>query len=514
MTLTGTQTLTNKTVIGAILSGTARANSLTDAGRLVFVGDLGAVPGYDDFAAFDAANLPEPVNTVVVEGRVLVASATGPITATNGRKWRPAAEFNAATFGFSATGTAAENAAAVKAAIIAANGREVIVEAAAPYLLSGVETDDVPVNLVFRGAAVDNASGATVLTHRFAYTNVQDVSEITTASVSFGGSFQGNVTRITVEDGTAYAVNDVLRLVSDDLDPYTDGTRRKGCHIVVAEVDGDYVYTAGRLDDTYVTAARVAKMAQTPCKITGLKVTAETLDNSGQIIALRGAWEPEIAVTVTGAGRIVVNSIGSYCGNFDLTLDGIGWGDTDTGAAAGNLAYGINDVAGTSNRVRVKSARGMRHATTTNSNGTDAGSTDIAAIGATRFHTVQQSTARSCRGAAFDEHAAARHTRWVDCTVDGGLRNNSALPPAPAFVARGIGASIVNPTVRNTGTLVVLNSNTRGTITVDGGYCDGQLIDVPGALDPSVRVVIKNLTARLLMEIGRASCRERVQRDV
>ncbi len=99
VTLTGTQTLTNKTVIGAILSGTARANSLTDAGRLVFVGDLGAVPGYDDFAAFDAANLPEPVNTAIVEGRVWVADADGPITADNGRIWRPAGVVTPGDFG-------------------------------------------------------------------------------------------------------------------------------------------------------------------------------------------------------------------------------------------------------------------------------------------------------------------------------------------------------------------------------------------------------------------------------
>ena len=134
VTLTGTQTLTNKTInlasntlvatsaqlaaavsdetgsgslvfgtgptlTGAILSGTARANSLTDAGRLVFVGDLGAVPDFDTRASFIAANLPEPVNTAVVEGRVWVADADGPITANNGRTWRPAGVVTPGDFG-------------------------------------------------------------------------------------------------------------------------------------------------------------------------------------------------------------------------------------------------------------------------------------------------------------------------------------------------------------------------------------------------------------------------------
>jgi len=61
--------------------------------------DEGNRADFDTRASFIAANLPEPVNTAVVEGRVWVADADGPITANNGRKWRPAGVVTPGDFG-------------------------------------------------------------------------------------------------------------------------------------------------------------------------------------------------------------------------------------------------------------------------------------------------------------------------------------------------------------------------------------------------------------------------------
>ena len=61
--------------------------------------DEGNRADFDTRASFIAANLPEPVNTAVVEGRVWVADADGPITANNGRTWRPAGVVTPGDFG-------------------------------------------------------------------------------------------------------------------------------------------------------------------------------------------------------------------------------------------------------------------------------------------------------------------------------------------------------------------------------------------------------------------------------
>lgn len=419
---------------------------------------------FDTQADFIAANLPEPVNTAIVEGRVVVADSAGPITADNGRTWRPASEFNAALFGFSVSATAAENAAAISAAIVAADGKPVVADCPTDFVCDLIDVAQQAVNLEFRGPGkLLRTNGAQVLRVVGEYADIADVTAIDLVTLTLSGE-NSPATRLSVASSSNYARGDFIRVVSDDLDPDArDGyTARRGETASVVHVATGYIYVAGQLEDHgyYTTNVRVARLVDHPCKVQMPKIVSGA--SSAQLIVAQSLLRPHISVEFENLNKIGLQANGCVEGVFSVV------GETDLTADLGALTYVASDANGTRNKYPNLTGFGCRHVFTTALNSSDAGSTDIWRFGATRDAHIIDGIAVGCHNAPWDDHEGSRRTKFVRCLSRSMHQGTNA--GKYAFQIRGTDTIIESPDAdASHDALVTHTSNGRGVTTVLGG---------------------------------------------
>lgn len=389
-------------------------------------------------------------------------AGTGAVTRTVQSKLR---EFvNAKDYGFSVAGTATANRDAVLAALAAASGRPVVIDADADFLMSSVNVTDTPVNIHFQGnGRVSKVTGdAAVFVIAHEYTDIQSVTAFSLPTITINGS-GGVVTQVAVADSSVYQRGDVVRVVSDDLDTASaGGDRRIGESAVVAGTATGFVYLSGRLEDygAYLTNPRIGRMKKLPVTIRGLRIQSH-YGHTNQLLNLRGLHRPVIECEVEDHGQICINASGCYMGEFHVK--GSGMGDSD-----GSLGYLVNDVSGEGNVFERPRGKFFRHVLTTNQNEVTAGSDSLYYFGATRRHTVLFGVAESSQGAPWDEHAGARDTLWYGCTAINKIANSSTADAA--FQVRGRNTRIVQPSADATfGVGVRVGVESLGVLTVDGG---------------------------------------------
>lgn len=331
--------------------------------------------------------------------------------------------FDAADFGFRADGTAAANMQAVTAALTAAAGRPVTVTAAADFLMDRVQIPPgLAVDLRFAGPGrLDKRDGGGALTGGNDYVALQPIRTFDMGGAKIDGT-QNMLPRLTVPDSTAYARGDVVRIVSDDVDPEADSdpVRFIGeCAIVAATAPGA-IYLAGPLEDAgrYLTNPRIGRLPRVAFSLQGLRIISD-LSSKAVLANLWGLIGARIEMTAENHGRIVLGLGG--CVGCDVHLDASGKGD-----GSGSLGYGVNETAGWGNHVIAPRGRFLRHLVTTNFPSATGNEGKLRYYGATRDLLVTDGIAWSSQGTPFDTHPGCRRTRFVNCASHGALRNKSS----------------------------------------------------------------------------------------
>ena len=459
-------------------------------------------------AVADIADGYDPAaGTVITAGGLAYVRSEGADAIADLPGWLPFGEITAGHFGFSVSGVAYENGAAIAGAIAYATGRRVHVDATADFVSSRVVIEQGSADLKFRGPGRWLVEATGCITFTGEATDIQTVTAISKVSVTVQGS-PVTVQRLAVADSSAYQKDDIVKVVSDEDDPYdARADRKRGEWATVIGTAAGYIYLTSALEDAYDTAqnCRVARIIPHRFALRGLRVASQE-SNEAVILQISAAIRPFVQLEADAHGYIVVNSKGSYHGEF--WLKGSGKGDS-----AGSLGYLFNDSSGEGNRCLYPEGRYFRHVTTTNA---DANPTALWNYGATRSHHVLGGVSIGAQGAPWDTHSGARRTIWEDCRDLRAMRSSSSAPAA--FQHRARDAIIINPTTDGSQEEFLRLSNALGTVTVIGGVIDlagdtGAKLIVPsgGAYDRnkvSVQFqggVIRGFNRQTFMDINNVS---------
>lgn len=332
------------------------------------------------------------------------------------------------------SGNAAVNAARLSSAVAAANGNPVIIRANANFLCDETTITNTPIDLRFEGPGRwDISGGQSGLIVENTYDNLRAVSAITRTTLTVEGESCA-VDRLTIASDGTYQRGSIVKVFSDDIDPYASAStaRRVGEFAVVVDVAPGYIYVAPLKDGaSYVTNARVARLPQRACNISGLKMLSANT-NGSVAVQLNAPFRPKVDIDILNHGQIVLNLGGSYEGEFRVT----GTGFTNS---ADVLGYLVNDSNGQDNRFWLNGAR-FRHVYTSNHNGTAAGEAEPRKYGRTRRPWVT-GVSEQTWGAAWDTHQGCEDVTFENCTALGAM---SGFDNAAAFQLRGINGSIIN----------------------------------------------------------------------
>lgn len=397
--------------------------------------------------------------------------------------------FNANDYGFSLTGTSSERADAIEAAVAAAGGGRVVVQADADFTLSQVSLSNTPFNIEFRGNGRIDRRGSTsqVFVATADYASTQAATLNIESNVVIDGSTTDQLVRVDVADGTAYGRDDIVKIFSDDIDPDASSSvaRRQGEFAVVIAVSGNSVYLANPLEqyDFLSTNVRIAKMPKVTGRIRGMKILSD-FSSTGSLVYMRALYRPNIEVEFIEHPDICMSSQGNYCGEWHLA--GSGKGD-----ASGQLSYLFNDSNGYHNRVIAPHSRFFRHTTTTNFTAVDAGVDEPYNYGGTVFHEVINGISDGSQGTPWDDHEGARHTRWINCKSLASVDNDATS--RVAYGARGRDTTIEGGYVdSNFERAIRVGDYSKGVLRVNNLQSEVCLFqDVTGFTPDDFRVVVQ-----------------------
>lgn len=347
----------------------------------------------------------------------------------------------AADYGFSTAGTAAANKTALDAAIAAAEGRQVIVDAGDDFSCDAVTvTGDLDILFTGTGRWNCTANGARAIIHQVAFEDALAISAFATETQTIDDNTV-DVVSITVSDTTGYAVGDVVKIVSDDQFTLNDSvTAMRGEFATVVAVDATHIWVGAPLRDTYTTTPRIGRMQKKVARIAGLKILGSTDNVTSGLITQSGLWHPVVENFELhgGHGRIVINAKSCFGAQYtDLRAT-----DKILADSSGSLGYLLNDSGSEGTIVTRPIAYWARHVTTTNHPDTAGAADPIQNYGPCRFHTVVDGFAWGCMGAPWDDHEGSIGSRWVNCRAVRGMNNASAA--TAAFQLRGVNSEVID----------------------------------------------------------------------
>jgi hypothetical protein len=402
---------------------------------------------------------------------------------------------NANDFGFSPTGTASDNAAAILAAVDESNGKQVVVHSDVDFLMNSISFTDKNVRIDFTGKGKVNRTlgGARVLTATNTFQDILSVSSITKENFTVDGGTT-SLWCLNVSDSSAYQRDDIVRVVSDDLDPDSaGGNRRYGEANIVIGTSSGKIFLANELEDglAMTTAVRVGKYRTTVFDVRGLEVQSLITNEVGQIAVLEGLVRPRFELDVSQHGHIGVETRGCFQGEFYIS-------GTGKGATTANLSYLINDVGGCQNTYVRPKGSFHRHTFTTGFNTTTAGSTALALFGGSRDIVVFEGKAFGAQGCPWDDHEGARRTKFIRCETRGMLQNTATA--RTAYQLRGKDCLVVDPVIDNTLNFLlrISNNSPAGSVhRVVGGRIKVPVAESSVTITSPQRVVLDSLECEI-----------------
>ncbi|AWI83074.1 hypothetical protein CEW88_04990 [Alloyangia pacifica] len=269
--------------------------------------------------------------------------------------------------------------------------------------------------------------------------------EIQTINTIDGDDYWGPRKAITVTDGTAYAVRDLVKVVSDDKQRCTraapgDGTDyRRGFMAYIEAISGNVVTLDRPVPWDMTTKPRIGRMPKRRFAWKGGLIRYEEghdADWHGSPMHLYGVSDLSIDVEIGHSYNSAINATGCM----EPIARAVG---KDLRNDEYNAQYGYLINNGGSQGLRADIDSGAnRHGFTTNMPLVAADSDDLHFYGAAYGGLVTgQSNGNSQAG--FDTHHGSENITFASCVSSGGTTGGGQ------FVLRGIGHKLINPQAYN-----------------------------------------------------------------
>lgn len=291
----------------------------------------------------------------------------------------------------------------------------------------------------------------------------QAISAVTPlVSYSFSATGATDTSSVTVADGTAFAVGDVVKIISDDL---TDGSdpsqnQREGEMSVIGAIVSNEVYLYSKLRYTYTTNIRIAKINKDRVfHMSNIEIVGDdglTIDaNIRNAVVADGYYRPErFSCSITNWGNGGFQTIGCYQG---ISLNTSG--DTLlTQESQDRYGYLVTDTGGKGHQHHNIRAINVRHAYTTNWLGVDADDADIGKYGRCNDVSIYNGLGINCQHAPWDTHPDADGVDFYNCKAQGSYVG--VVGEAWGFQARGWNVRFHNCVAETQGGFVISGGGT------------------------------------------------------
>lgn len=256
------------------------------------------------------------------------------------------------------------------------------------------------------------------------YVAVQSVSNI------------ANRREITVQDGTAYSPNDMVKVLSDELDPNgipSTQTLRQGEWASIESISGNVLTITADLENTYVTNVRIAKLGDDTIEWTGGIYDypgVESSQSNEEVLLFTGFRSPEVSnveiLKGFGPGVEFLGCVGPICK--DSLIENLEDLAVDT-ESSGTVGYGVASGSCIGAVIKNNTFGKCRHAYTTRVRSTTENDDEIEKYGHEESPLIEGNTCLAPSGSGFDSHHATRRARFVDNTSKDGR--------GAGFAARG-----------------------------------------------------------------------------
>lgn len=296
-------------------------------------------------------------------------------------------------------------------------GAAVVLRKGARYFLSaGVKCLNASCRVQGNGATliIDANEPAFDLTAE--YTSVTAVTSIAVESIDLTGGQGGSATTtnvLNVADSSAYAVGDLVKVVSDDLiaEGRPADLERLGETAMVAAVATGKIYLYSYLFEEFATNIRVAKM-RTDVVVSVDDVEIQyTAVNSASAIRATGLYKPYFRFSAprTKAGLLELASC------FGAQSFGVRAKSLRTDFPAFSYGYGIVEYSCEYSQHMSLSIEQARHAYTDGTRSTDPGDARIERFGRTRYSKIIGGQGNFCQNAAWDTHYTSFGIEFIAC---------------------------------------------------------------------------------------------------
>jgi hypothetical protein len=268
------------------------------------------------------------------------------------------------------------------------------------------------------------------------------ISAIVSEAITIDGE-AATVTKLTMTAAPNWAVNDTIKVVSDDVIPgghVTSATvkPRLGELSEVHSIAGTTVYLKALLRDTYTTAPRAARLPYGTVHVDGgtadVTDTVVTNKTDGTLFRFQNLHAPSVrnlhARRLVGMGLSFKSCLGYYVENYNVD-----WAMNNP--TDGVYGYGIHDSSCQGGIVNGGVQRNLRHPFTDGTADVAAGSTDTSSFGRSQDFTLIGVKSIGCTAAGFDTHHNGRGGSFIGC--------KAVVPPeVNGFLLRGEGHSVID----------------------------------------------------------------------
>lgn len=330
--------------------------------------------------------------------------------------------------------------AAFNAAI--ATGKALWLDGTKSYVLNtGLDRVDGSLVIIGNGARIIMNGDDCFIDFTNNYTNVTNVSTIAyNQSLSLGGTVTTNTTRLTLASAAGYAVNDICKIISDDLldGPNPSANERMGEHFTISNISGSDINTYGPLREVYATTMRVGKLNQNNrIFISDLTFVPSASYNTSwrqAVIRIRGAYEPKLYnVNCTRAGGTFIELISC----FQPKTHSVSGSNLRTDPVLQAYGYVIAEYSCEAGMHTLLSGNNVRHVYTTGCLSSTAGDNSFFTRGRTYFSDIVCGVGSNCQSQPWDTHADAYGVTFTSCVAFMGYSGpDSGLPVGIAL--RGI----------------------------------------------------------------------------
>lgn len=301
------------------------------------------------------------------------------------------------------------------------------------------------------GATIIQGSDTPCIKFQADYTNITDISAIdnTVEQDLTGAAAEGTTecAKLTFASNP-YSVGDIIKILSDDklagIDPAAN--ERIGEFARVMYVDGNDIYTAHRLRNTYTTNPRTAQMATAyRLALDGFEFTSSDDGTFIEpVIRIVGAYRAHLTnLSAHDLGAMFIQTVGCL----QLQAVNISGRDLDNSPSNNRYGYVVHDYSSELNSWTNLEGINCRHVYTNGIAATDADDAEVEKYGESYGHVITNGMGLNCSNGAFELHSDAVGITFNGCTAIGNYRGQSSA--GVGFGLRGHNNACRNCTVIN-----------------------------------------------------------------